>query len=126
MKRLVTAVVLMVSVILGGLYSVHTVSDMTSRLSHTLTAAQHSARESDGTAAASLLSEAQQDFEKHERFLSAILNERKLDEVRLGFARADACARLDDQSQLFLELTALCQAVDDLLRSEDTSLENLF
>ena len=56
----------------------------------------------------------------------AVIGEKLLDEVRLGFARTQAGVQAGDCTQLALELAGLRQAVDDLLRAEAIGLKNIF
>lgn len=126
MKRFWTAIVLLVCVLAGGLYNLYAVSRTVNHLSATFTQAEYAAQSDDLTAAGQLTAQAQSDYKRCEPYLSAVISEKLLDEVRLGFARTAAGAQTGDSAQFLLELAGLRQAVDDLLRSEVIDLKNIF
>ncbi len=126
MKRLYAAIVLLVCTAAVCLYSLHAVSETVSDLSEPLAHAAEAAHDGDMARAGQLTAQAQREYLQRERCLSAFLNEKLLDEVRLGFARTAEGARLGDDAQFLLELAGLRQAVDDLLRAEAINIKNIF
>lgn len=126
MKRFWAAVVLLFTVATGGLYNLFAVSDTVSGISAALAQAQDAAQEEQLSTAAQLTVQAQHEYQQHETYLSAVISEKLLDEVRLGFARTQAGVQAGDCTQLALELAGLQQAVDDLLRSEAIGMKNIF
>ena len=126
MKRFWAAVVLLVSVAAGGLYNLSSVSSTVHDISATLTQAQNAAQQEQLSTAAQLTAQAHDDYQQHDAYLSAVIGEKLLDEVRLGFARTQAGVQAGDCTQLALELAGLRQAVDDLLRAEAIGLKNIF
>ncbi len=126
MKRFWTAVALLFTVIAGGWYNLFTVSDTVGDISVALTQAQQAAQQNQLSTAAQFTTQAQHKYEQHEVYFSAVISEKLLDEVRLGFARTQAGVQTGDCAQLMLELAGLRQAVDDLLRSEVIGLKNIF
>lgn len=126
MKRFWVAITLLFLVAAGGLYNLLVVSRTVGDISDALTQAQQAAQQEQLSDAAYFITKAQNDYQRHETYLSAVISEKLLDQVRLGFARAQAGIQTGDCTQLAFELAGLWQAVDDLLRSEAIGPKNIF
>lgn len=126
MKRLWTALVLLVLVIAGGAYNLRAVSHTVDSIVIPLEQATAAAQANDLTSAGRLTAQAQQAYLEQEDYLSAVLSEKLLDEVRLGFARAVEGVRAGDNVQLAMELAGLRQAAEDLMRAESIGCGNIF
>lgn len=126
MKRLWTALILLILVMVGGVYNLYAVSHTVDSITVPLEQATAAAQMDDLTSAGHLTAQAQQIYQSQENYLSAILSEKLLDEVRLGFARATEGVRAGDNIQLAMELAGLRQAVEDLLRAESIGFGNIF
>ena len=126
MKRLWTALILLVLVMAGGAYNLYAVSHTVDSITVPLVQATAAAQMDDLISAGRLTAQAQQIYQSQENYLSAILSEKLLDEVRLGFARATEGVRAGDNIQLAMELAGLRQAVEDLLRAESIGFSNIF
>lgn len=125
MKRFYAAIILLAAVALGGLFNLYMISDTVDSLNSTLSQAQELSQKN-LSAAIALTEQAQQKYQRREPYLSAVVSEKLLDAIRLGFARTQASISLRDRTEFTLELSALRQAIDDLLRSEAIGLKNLF
>lgn len=126
MRRFWTAVILFFCVVIGCIGNLWFVSNTVSNLSASLEQAAEAARSGDIASADRLTVTARQDYQRHEGYLSAVISEKLLDEVRLNFARTVEGAAAGDNAQFIVELAGLQQAVDDLLRSEVVNLKNIF
>ncbi|MDO5784827.1 MAG: DUF4363 family protein [Eubacteriales bacterium] len=126
MKRLWTALVLLACIVAGGAYNLYTVSHTVDSIVIPLEQATAAAQADDLTSAGRLTQQAQQAYLEQENYLSAVLSEKLLDEVRLGFARATEGVRAGDNVQLAMELAGLRQAVEDLMRAESIGYGNIF
>lgn len=126
MRRLCTAAVLFSCLIIGCLCNLWFVSHTISDLSAPLELAAQAARDGDMQRAGQLTAQAQRGYRQREGYLSAVISEKLLDEVRLGFARTVEGAGAGDDAQFIVELAGLRQAVDDLLRSERINQKNIF
>lgn len=126
MKRLWTALVLLVLVVAGGAYNLRAVSRTVDSIVIPLEQATAAAQADDLTSAGRLTAQAQQAYLEQEDYLSAVLSEKLLDEVRLGFARAVEGVRAGDNVQLAMELAGLRQAAEDLMRAESIGCGNIF
>lgn len=126
MKRLWAAIALLFCVIAGGWYNLIAISNTVDCISASLTQASQEARRENQETARQLLEEAHTVYLEKEPYLSAVVSEKLLDEVRLGFARAEQCMQNGNTDDITIELAELGQAVDDLLRSEAVSLKNIF
>lgn len=126
MKRLWTALVLLVLVVAGGAYNLRAVSRTVDSIVIPLEQATAAAQADDLTSAGRLTAQAQQAYLEQEDYLSAVLSEKLLDEVRLGFARAVEGVCAGDNVQLAMELAGLRQAVEDLMRAESIGCGNIF
>lgn len=126
MKRLWTALLLLACIVAGGIYNLRAVSRTVDSIVTPLEQATVAAQADDLSSAGQLTAQAQQIYQRKERYLSAVLSEKLLDEVRLGFARATEGARAGDSVQLTTELAGLRQAVADLLRAESIGCGNIF
>lgn len=126
MKRLWTALVLLILVIAGGAYNLRAVSRTVDSIVIPLEQATAAAQANDLVSAGQLTAQAQQAYLEREDYLSAVLSEKLLDEVRLGFARAVEGVRAGDNVQLAMELAGLRQAAEDLMRAESIGCGNIF
>ncbi|MDO4173192.1 MAG: DUF4363 family protein [Eubacteriales bacterium] len=126
MKRFWTAIALLCCVIGGGWYNLLTISDTVSSISSTLAQATQQVRLGNTANAGLLFDRAHTLYAGKEQYLSAVVSEKLLDEVRLGFARTEQSIQNGNAEDLTIELADLGQAVDDLLRSEAVSLKNIF
>lgn len=126
MKRLWTALVLLILVIAGGAYNLRAVSRTVDSIVIPLEQATAAAQANDLMSAGRLTAQAQQAYLEREDYLSAVLSEKLLDEVRLGFARAVEGVRAGDNVQLAMELAGLRQAAEDLMRAESIGCGNIF
>ena len=126
MKRLWTALLLLACIVAGGIYNLRAVSRTVDSIVTPLEQATAAAQSNDLTSAGQLTAQAQQTYLDKEHYLSAVLSEKLLDEVRLSFARATEGARAGDSVQLATELAGLRQAVADLLRAESIGCGNIF
>lgn len=126
MKRFWTAVILLICIMAGCMYNFHLVSQTVSRISVPLTQAAQAVQSDDLANAGRLTAQAQQIYQQREAYLSAVINEKLLDEVRLDFARTAEGIRAGDTAQCAVELAGLRQAVDDLLRAEIMNEKNIF
>ena len=125
MKRLWAAVLLLVCVIAGGWYNLCAISDTVDQISDSLVQATDAVEQDNLPKASRLLEQAHVLYLDKEPYLSAVVSERLLDEVRLGFARSKQSLRKGKPEDQATELAELRQAVDDLLRSEAVSLGNI-
>ena len=125
MKRLWAAVILLLCVIAGGWYNLCAVSGTVDRISTSLVQATDAVEQDNLSEAGRLLEQAHTLYLKQESYLSAVVSEKLLDEVRLGFARSKQSLRNGKPEDQATELVELRQAVDDLLRSEAVSLGNI-
>lgn len=126
MKRLWTAIVFIIIVSLGGLYNLYVVSHTVNDIAVPLEQAAIAAQQNDLQSAGRLTAQAHQYYLNKEGYLSAVVSEKLLDEVRLGFARTSEGVKAGDNAQLIVELAGLRQAVDDLLRAESIGMGNIF
>ncbi|MCD8355556.1 MAG: DUF4363 family protein [Clostridia bacterium] len=126
MKRMWAAVILLFCVIGGGWYNLCAVSTTVDTISASLEEATDAARKEDIQHAKQLLDQAHAFYLQKESYLSAVVSEKLLDEVRLGFARTEQSVQNGKADDLTVELAELEQAIDDLLRSEAVSLKNIF
>lgn len=125
MKRPWSAVILLFCVIAGGWYNLCAISSTVDQLSVTLVQAASAAEQNKLSEANDLLEQAHTLYLKKEPYLSAVVSEKLLDEVRLGFARSRQSLKNGKPEDQTTELAELCQAIDDLLRSEAVSLSNI-
>lgn len=125
MKRLCTAVLLLLGVIASGWYNFRVISDTVDSISNTLVQATLAVEQDKVAEATQLLQQAHTVYLDHESYLSAVMSEKLLDEVRLGFARCEQSLRNGKPEDQATELADVRQAVDDLLRSEAVSLGNI-
>lgn len=126
MKRLCTALVLLACIAAGGIYNLRVISRTVDSITIPLEQATSAAQENDLVSAGHLTAQAQQIYRQQEAYLSAVISEKLLDEVRLGFARAAEGVCAGDNIQLAMELAGLRQAVDDLMRAESVKCGNIF
>lgn len=125
MKRLWAAVLLLTCVIAGGWYNLCAISDTVDQISDSLVQATDAVEQDNLPKASRLLEQAHVLYLDKEPYLSAVVSEKLLDEVRLGFARSKQSLRNGKPEDQATELAELRQAVDDLLRSEAVSLGNI-
>lgn len=111
MKRVWTAAVLLILVVLVCLYNSYTVSRTISRISAPLTQAM---RCDDPAQAQIYLTTAQAYYDRRERYLSAVMHRQLLDTVRVDFARSQSAVRLGDETEIQVSLAELQQAVSAL------------
>lgn len=126
MRRLWAAIILLFCVIGGGWYNLCAISSTVDTISASLEEATGAARRDNIQYATQLLDEAHAVYLQKESYLSAVVSEKLLDEVRLGFARTEQSVQNGKSDDLTVELAELEQAIDDLLRSEAVSLKNIF
>ncbi len=126
MKRLKTAVCLLITLVLLCALHLHwmdtTVTDITARL-HT---AEHALHSGDRGQFAHALQQAQEFYQAAEPLFSITIHEKQLDEVRADLARTEASAQTDDDTTTLIELAGLLDSMDDLRRSEVVTVGNLF
>ena len=121
MKRLWAAVILLLCVIAGGWYNLCAISGTVEQISSSLVLATAAVEQDNLPEASRLLVQAHTLYLDRESYLSAVVSEKLLDEVRLGFARSKQSLRNGKPEDQATELAELRQAVDDLLRSEAVS-----
>ncbi len=126
MNRFWASVALLAAVLAVSCGNLFAISGTVDELSAALLQAQRAAEQAQLPAARQLIAQAQDTYEQREGYLSAVVSEKLLDAVRLGFARAQAGAQTGDCAQLPLELAELRQAVEELLRVEAVGLKNIF
>lgn len=126
MKRLWIAVALLVAVTVISIWDIcyltRTIHSMTNLLDSSISAA----REENWKQSRESLLEARQIYDRSEGLLSVTINEKQLDEVCLNFARAQEGGQTNDHAGYLMELSGLRESIEDLLRSEEITLGNLF
>lgn len=123
MRRLRAAALLLAGVLLFSLGSSAFVSRAAAELTAPLTRAEQLVQAAEPADAAPYLKQAEQRYQRLEIMLSALLSERELDNVRLGFAAAEAALQLGDTVQAGAALSELRQAVRELRRTGAISLD---
>lgn len=125
MKRLYAALVLLAVITGGSIFQTWHITRTISALQQPLSELSDCIDREDFETVCMLLERSHTSYLKEEGLLSAFVNEKLLDEVRIGYARTQAVAQTDQKDQLYLELAALQQALDDVLRSEIISWKNI-
>lgn len=125
MKRLWTAALLLLAVIISAWYNFCLISDTVDTISNTLVQATDAVEQNNLPEATQLLKQAHAVYLDRESYLSAVVSEKLLDDVRLGFARCEQSLRNGKPEDQATELADVRQAIDDLLRCEAVSLGNI-
>lgn len=125
MKRLYAALLLLAVITVGSILQTWHITRTISALQQPLTEMSDCIDRNDFSTACMLLARSHTTYLEHEKLLSAVVNEKLLDEVRMSYARTQAVAQTEQTEQLYLELAALQQALEDVRRSEIISLENI-
>ena len=125
MKRLYAALILLAVITGGSIFQTWHITHTISELQQPLSELSDCIDREDFETACMLLERSHTSYLEEEGLLSAFVNEKLLDEVRIGYARTQAVAQTDQKDQLYLELAALQQALDDVRRSEIISWKNI-